>query len=101
MAAQIIKHSFSLRSQSLRLPSSMDDSSSSLRPSLRPKIGYGNIETRIIEADYPVSDSLASLGSNEESGELYLTGSRKESYNESRDKLQLEEAQRTKENGLR
>ncbi|XP_046851919.1 FERM, ARHGEF and pleckstrin domain-containing protein 2-like [Xenia sp. Carnegie-2017] len=60
------------RSQSLRLPSSNDNSLSSLRSSPRPLIGYGNVETRIIEADYPIESSLASMGSNDESGHLYL-----------------------------
>ncbi len=56
------------------MPSSADNSMNSLRSSPRPMIGYGNVETRIIEADYPVANSLASIASNEESGHLYLSG---------------------------
>ncbi|XP_028405562.1 FERM, ARHGEF and pleckstrin domain-containing protein 1-like [Dendronephthya gigantea] len=78
------------RSQSLRMPSTADNSMSSLRSSPRPMIGYGNVETRIIEADYPVADSLASITSNEESGHLYLSG-RHTSTEQSREELRINE----------
>lgn len=61
-----------------------------LRSSPRPLIGYGNVETRVIEADYPVAHSLASIASNEESGHLYLSG-RHTSTEQSRDELCVEE----------
>ena len=64
------------RSQSLRLPSQTGGSTTSVPSSPRNMVGYGNVEARIIETDYPVNDSLASLASNEESGQFYLTGNR-------------------------
>lgn len=61
-----------------------------LPSSPRPVIGYGNVETRVIEADYPVARSLASIASNEESGHLYLSG-RHTSTEQSREELGMEE----------
>lgn len=62
-------------------------------------IGYGNVETRIIEADYPTNESLASLASNEESGELFLSGRRSSSNTESRDQLHLQGSRDGTKNG--
>lgn len=78
------------RSQSLRMPSSADNSMISLRASPRPMIGYGNVETRVIETNYPVANSLASIASNEESGHLYLSG-RHTSPELSREDITIEE----------
>lgn len=72
------------------MPSTADNSMSSLPSSTRPMIGYGNVETRVIEADYPVANSLASITSNEESGHLYLSG-RHTSTEQSREELRMEE----------
>ena len=72
------------------MPSSADNSMNSLRLSPRPVIGYGNVETRIIEADYPVANSIASIASNEESGHLYLSGHHT-STEQSREELNIEE----------
>ncbi|CAB4010753.1 FERM, ARHGEF and pleckstrin domain-containing 2 isoform X2, partial [Paramuricea clavata] len=72
------------------MPSSADNSMNSLRSSPRPMIGYGNVETRIIEADYPVANSLASIASNDESGHLYLSG-RHTSTEQSREELNIDE----------
>ena len=78
------------RSQSLRLPTSADNSMNSLQSSPRAMIGYGNVETRIIESNYPVTSSLASIASNEESGHLYLSG-RHTSTEHSREELNIKE----------
>ena len=72
------------------MPSSADNSLNSLRSSPRPMIGYGNVETRIIEEDYPVANSLASITSNEEAGHLYLSG-RHTSTEQSREELNIPE----------
>jgi hypothetical protein len=72
------------------MPSSADNSMNSLRSSPRPMIGYGNVETRIIEADYPVANSLASIASNDESGHLYLSG-RHTSTEQSREELNIDQ----------
>ena len=71
------------------MPSSADNSLNSLRSSPRPMIGYGNVETRIIEADYPAANSLASITSNEEAGHLYLSGHA--SNEQSREELSIPE----------
>ena len=71
------------------MPSSADNSLNSLRSSPRPMIGYGNVETRIIEAEYPAASSLASITSNEEAGHLYLSGHA--SNEQSREELSIPE----------